>query len=298
MFVHAANPALIWPDTNKFKQAMDKLDFLVAADFFMTDTAKMADIVLPSTTFWEGDVLKDYTFVGLPLVMLANKVVEPLGECMEDWRIWVELGKRMGYGEYFPWRNSDEYYNAILEPSGITVEKLRQNPAGIWYGDLGRQQKYLEEGLASPSGKVELYSETLEKYGYDPLPDFVEPIDHGLVEEYPLVLVTGARMVPFTHSRYRNVNRLRKLVPYPTVEINTDTARGLGIENDGWVVVASPNGSIRLRARITDNIHPGVVSILHGWEEANANVLTDGDVLDPISGYPAYKAAACRISRD
>ena len=303
MFVHGANPALIWPDSNKFKEAMGKLDFLVVSDLFMTETAKLADIVLPCTTFWEEDIIKDYTFVGLPLVVLANKVVEPLGECMENWQIWAELGKRMGYAEYFPWQSSEEFYDALIEPSGITVEKLRQNPAGIWYGDLNRKQKYLEEGLTSPSGKVELYSETLEKYGYDPLPDFVEPLpalvdNPKLVEEYPLILVTGARMAPFTHSRHRNVARLRKLAPYPTVEINTGTARSLGIAGDDWAVVASPNGSLRLRARVTDDIHPRVVSILHGWEEANVNLLTDGDARDPISGYPDYKAVMCRVSKD
>ena len=303
MIVHGANPALIWPNTGKVKEALSQLDFLVVSDLFMSETAKLADLVLPTTTFWEEDVLKDYAFVGLPLVMLANKVVEPLGECMENWWIWAELGRRMGYGDYFPWQSSEELCHVLLEPSGITVGQLREQPGGIWYGDLSHELKYMEEGLKTTSGKVELYSETVEGYGYDPMPDFVEPLpvlvdNPKLAEDYPLILTTGARISAFTHSRHRNVARLKKLAPYPTVEINTGTARNLGIADGYWVVVESPKGSIRLRAKATADIHPRVVSILHGWEEANVNLLTDGDVRDPISGYPGYKAVSCRVAKD
>ncbi|MFC1906757.1 molybdopterin-dependent oxidoreductase [Chloroflexota bacterium] len=303
MIVHGSNPALIWPDSNKVKQALSQLDFLVVSDLFMSETARLADVFLPSITFWEGDILKDYQFVGLPMAVLANKVVEPLGECRDNWQIWAELGRRMGYAEYFPWQTTDELVNDLLEPSGMTVEQLREHPSGVWYGNMGQKQKYLEKGLKTSSGKVELFSETLEGYGYAPLPEFTEPLPAlaetpGLAEDYPLILTTGARMSPFTHSRHRNVARLRKLAPYPTVEINTDTARNMGIATDDWVIVESPRGSLRIRARVTNDIHPRVVSIPHGWEEANVNLLTDGDARDPISAYPGYKAAICRVTRD
>lgn len=303
MIVHGANPALVWPDSNKIMEALGQLDFLVVSDLFMTETAKLADVFLPTITFWEEDVLKDYQFVGLPLVALGNKVVEPLGECMGNWKIWAELGKRMGYAEYFPWQSNDELLTTLLEPSGITLEQLKEHPGGIWYGDLNPKQKYLEEGLKTPSGKVELFSETMEGYGYDPLPEFTEPLpaladNPGLAEEYPLILTTGARASAFTHSRHRNVPRLKKLAPYPTIEINTGTARNLGIVDGEWVAVESPGGSIRLRARATDDIHPRVVSIPHGWDEANVNRLTDGDARDPISGYPGFKSVMCRVTKD
>jgi len=303
MIVHGANPVLIWPNANKVREALGQLDFLVVADLFMTETAKLADVVLPTITFWEGDVLKDYTFVGLPMVALANRVVEPLGECMDNWKMWAELGKRMGYADYFPWQSTEELLSTLLEPSGITVEQLREHPEGVWYGDLGRKQKYLEEGLNTPSGKVELFSETMGNYGYDPLPEFTEPLpalvdNPKLAADYPLILTTGARVSAFTHSRYRNVARLKKLVPYPVVEINTSTAQNLDIADGDWVVVESPNGRIGLRAKTTDDIHPRVVSIPHGWDEANVNLLTDGDIRDPISAYPGYKSVMCRVTKD
>jgi anaerobic selenocysteine-containing dehydrogenase len=303
MIIHGSNPALIWPDSNKVKQALSQLDFLVVSDMFMSETAKLADVFLPSVSFWEADVFKDYQFVGLPMAVLANKVVEPLGECRDNWQIWAELGRRMGYAEYFPWQTNDELINDLLEPSGMTIEQLREHPSGVWYGNPGQKQKYLDEGLKSPSGKVELYSEILEGYGYPPLPEFIEPLTAlaeapEMAEDYPLILTTGARVSPFTHSRHRNVARLRKLAPYPAVEINTGTAREMGIATDDWVVVESPKGRLRIRAKVTDDIHPRVVSIPHGWEEANVNLLTNGDARDPISAYPGYKAAICRVTRD
>ena len=132
MIVHGANPALIWPNTSKVKEALSQLDFLVVSDLFMSETAKLADLVLPTTTFWEEDVLKDYAFVGLPLVMLANKVVEPLGECMENWWIWAELGRRMGYGDYFPWQSTDELLTTLLMQLNYRLSTWYKSLTLLW----------------------------------------------------------------------------------------------------------------------------------------------------------------------
>jgi anaerobic selenocysteine-containing dehydrogenase len=298
VIVHGSNPMMTWPDTSKVKQAFSELDLLVVSDLFMTETAKLADIFLPTTTIWEGEALKDYAFVGMPLVILAHKVVEPLGECQENWQIWAELGKRMGYAEYFPWQSTDELLANLLEPSGYTLNQLKTTLGGIVYGNPIGGQKYLEKGLSSPSGKVELYSQLMEKYGYEPLPAFIEPLKgDGQAKDYPLILISGTRVHAFTHSRHRNVARLKKLIPYPTVEINTATARKLGISDGDEVTVESPQGSISLKARLSDDIHPRVISITHGWEEANVNLLTDGDARDPVSGYPAFKSVMCRVQK-
>ena len=294
LIVQAANPALTWPDTGKVRQALGQLDLLVVCDLFMTETAKLADIFLPVTSFLEAEVLKDYSFGGLPLIAIGNKVVEPLGDCREDWWVWSELGRRMGYGEYFSWQSTDELLANLLEPSGITVEQLKENSGGIMYHNLNDSKKYMVEGLNSPSGKVEVFSQVLEEYGYDPLPTFTEP---ELAEGYPFILTTGARVNAFTHSQHRNVARLRKLVPQPLVEINTSTARELGVADGDRVTVESPRGSIKLEAKITDDIHPRVFSLQHGWEEANANILTDDKGNDPISGYPAFKSVMCRVTK-
>jgi len=295
MIIQAANPALTWPDSSRVRQALEKLDLLVVSDMFMTETAKLADIFLPAASLMESKVLTDYATKGLPLIALSNRVVEPPVDCLEDWRLWTGLGRKMGHADYFPWQNADELFTFLLEPSGVTLKQLEQNPGGILYHPLDRQRKYEQEGFGTPSGKVELFSPTLAEYGYDPLPTFT-PLD-DLSERYPFTLITGSRTIAFSQSRHRNIPRLRKLVPEPVVEINPAPARALGITSGETMALESPRGSITLKAVVTPDIHPGVLSIQHGWEEANANILTANEPHDPISGYPAFKTIPCRVRK-
>jgi anaerobic selenocysteine-containing dehydrogenase len=294
LVVQACNPALTWPDSDKVRRAFEELDLLVVSDLFMTETAKLADIVLPAAAFLERKILTDYTSKGLPLVALSNKVVKSPGECIEDWRLWAELGRRLGYNDYFPWPNADELFRYLLEPSGVSLEQLEQNPGGIFYHSLDRQRKYEQEGFSTPSGKVEIFSRTLADYGYDPLPTFTPPPEDPA---YPFTLITGTRTIAFTHAGFRHLARLRKLEPEPLVEVNPESADKLAIADGEPVVLESPKGSLTLKARVTDEVPPGVLSIQHGWEEANANLLTAFDPPDPVSGYPAFKTVPCRVRK-
>ncbi len=294
IIVQACNPALTWPDSKKVRRALEKLDLLVVSDLFMTETARLADIFLPAAAFLERKILTDYTSKGLPLVAVSDKVVEPPGECLEDWRLWAELGRKVGYSDYFPWQSADELFRYLLEPSGVSLEQLEKNPGGIMYHRLDRQRKYEQEGFSTPSGKVEIFSPTLADYGYDPLPTFTPPPEDPA---YPFTLITGTRTIAFTHSGFRQLARLRKLVPGPLVEINPESAEKLGITDGEPVLLESPKGSLTLKARVTDEVPPGVLSIQHGWEEANANLLTAFDPPDPISGYPAFKTVLCRVRK-
>ena len=301
LIIAGGNPLLTMPNTNKVRRAFEKLDLLVVIDVFMTDTAKMAHIVLPGTTFLERQDLRHWRQSGLSLVVATNRVVEPVGNSMEDWKIWAELGKRMGYGEYFLWKDSDELFEYLLKPSGITLAQLKENPGGIYYVER-EFQKYLKDGFSTPSKKVELYSELMEQYGYDPLPTFREPAESpvsrpDLVSRYPLILTTGTRTAAYLHSEYRNLPSLRKLVPEPLIEINPQIASSLGIANGDLVKVESPRGSIELKAKLTKDIHPRVVSIQHGWSGANANLLTDDKGRDPISGYPGFRCLLCQVTK-
>ncbi len=299
LMIQGCNPILTWPNTNKVKKAFEKLELLVVIDLFMTDTAKVADIVLPGTTFLERKDLRDYSNLGLPLIMMSDKVIEPLGNCMEDWKIWSELAKRMGYAEYFPWEDVEQLFEYFLGRTNITTDQLRQNPGGVFHAER-EFEKYLRQGFDTPSGKVEIYSETMEKLGYDALPTFHEPLESpvskpDLARRYPLILTTGARVQAFTHSQYRNVPILREYVPEPLVEINTETAVGLGIADGDTVTIESARGSIKLKAKVTEDIFPKVVSVLHGWSEANGNMLTDDEGHDPVSAYPGFRSVLCRV---
>jgi anaerobic selenocysteine-containing dehydrogenase len=295
LIAQGCNPLLTWPDTKRVRQAFEKLDLLVVADLFMTETAKLADVFLPAVAFPERRIMRDHFFEGLPLIALGNKVVEPPPDCLEDWRIWAELAKRMGYAEFSPWRDTDELFAYLLEPSGITLGQLEQNPGGIIYLRPDHWRKYEEEGLGTPSGKVEIFSSIMAEHGYDPLPAFPQPEEPS--ERYPFALISGSRVNAFTHSQHRHIARLRKLAPQPLVEINLGVAKGLGIAEGDGVVVQSASGSIRLKAKITPDIHPKVLSIQHGWDEANANILTDDEHLDPVSGYPGFKTILCQVRK-
>ena len=301
MIVSGANPVVTWPNSMKVKQALEKLDFLVVMDVFMTPTAKMADIVLPACTFLERLFLcRIYETECIPMVMLNKPVIEPLWESWSDCRFWLELAKRMGYEEYFPWKSDEEALDYFLHPSGLTVKYLRdEHPTGIIYGKLNYDE-YKEKGMRTPSGKIELYSEELERLGYDPLPTYREPPESPistpeLAKEYPLVLTTGARELEWWHSQHRNLPGLRRRNPEPTAEIHPDTARKYGIGDGEPMIVETERGSLEVKARVTEDIIPELVSLGHTWPEASENILTDDTPADPISGYPAFKALLCKV---
>jgi anaerobic selenocysteine-containing dehydrogenase len=304
MIISGSNPLLTWPDSQKIKQAFQKLNFLVVMDQFMSQTAKMADIVLPAATFLERTELSDYySLWGLPYVMLRKKVVD-YEECWPDLKFWFELAQRLGYAQYFPWKTIEEVLDYILEPSGLTVKKLtEETPQGVTYGSVKYKEKEYEfEGFRTPSGKVELYSETLAGLGYPPMPTFEEPPESpvsnpGLAEEYPLVLTTGARILEFCHSQHRNIPRLCQKSPEPLAEINLATATKYGIADGDMVRVSTKRGSIEIKTIVSENIMPDVICISHGWDEANVNILTSQEPADPIIGYPALKALLCRVAR-
>lgn len=300
LIIDGSNPVLTWPNTNKVKDAFSRLELLVTIDLFMTETAKLAHIFLPAATFVEGQSMRDYSLRGLPLTVWGRQAIAPLGNSLPDWKIWSELGTRMGYGEYFPWRDEDELSQYLLRRSGVTLNQSKQHQEVIFYHSVeGRE--YLKDGFNTPSGKVEIYSKTMAEHGYPPLPTFEEPAESplsrpDLAEKYPLILTTGARVSAFSHSRYRNVATLRRHCPEPSAEINIETAAALGISDGDRVVVESPRGSIELKANVSEDIHPRAVSIQHGWTEANANILTDGG-RDPISGYPSLRSILCRVTK-
>ncbi|MBL7202805.1 MAG: molybdopterin-dependent oxidoreductase [Desulfobacteraceae bacterium] len=297
----AANPALTWPNTNKVKRVLEELEFVVVADLFMTDTAKMADIVLPGTTFLERQDLLDYRNRGFPIIVRTDKAIEPVGNSREDWKMWAELGRKMGYDGYFPWEDTDELFAYLLEEAGISLDEMKQNPGGFQYAEQ-RYNKYLENGFNTPSGKVEISSELMKEHGYDSLPTFIEPAESpvsqpDLAEKYPLILIAGPRTRFYYHSQYRNLSLLRKEMPEPLIEIHPETAGRAGISDGDTVKVESLRGATRIKTKFTEDIHPRVICAQHGWSEANINVLTDDENRDPTSAYPGFRSVLCRVSK-
>jgi anaerobic selenocysteine-containing dehydrogenase len=304
MIISGGNPALTLPDSGKIKKALQKTELLVVMDLFMTETAKLADIVLPACSSLERTgVGYVYSITsGLPYIMLRKRVIEPLGESLPDWRFWCQLGRRMGYEELFPWQSDEEVVEHWLKPTGLTIKQLsEENPEGVFFAqkkyDMGQKGEF-----RTPSKKIEIYSQTLAEHGYDPLPNHVEPSQSPvstpeLAEKYPLILSTGVRIPPYTNSKLRHVPALRRTAPEPLAEIHPDTARKYGIADGDMAAIETKGGEIKMKVRANQDLSPGIVIIPHGWAEANANLLTRLEPHDPVTGYPEFRPLLCRIRK-
>jgi anaerobic selenocysteine-containing dehydrogenase len=287
-----------FPNTRRFIDNARKLDFIVVTEYFHNEGTSLADIVLPIASWLERPVLN--AFPGRA-VRLATPIIEPPGETRPEWDIYAELAVRMGFGNEFWDGNFEKCLEDILEPMGITAAELKQHPEGIKPEQVARPEKEDEKvGFQTPSGKIELKSSIMAQYGYEPLPVYREPVESPLSQpeiarSYPLVLTSGARTIVYTHSQFRQIASLRRMIPEPLVDINPVDANERGIESGDEVEVSSRRGNIRLNAHVTDNIKAGVVNLPHGWAEANVNALIDDTALDPVSGFAPFKAQLCQV---
>ena len=305
-YIHGSNILLTTPDAQDVYRALRKIDFLTVADLFMTPTVALADIVLPVASYLEYDFVDITPYY--PIATVQRKVAQ-IGECWPDHKIINELGKKLGVGQYF-WKDADEALDFLLEPSGLTFEEFKRV---VIIPGAKEYRQYRTGGFPTPSGKVELYSEQLRKLGKDPLPVYYEPANTPLgapelTNEYPLV-VTVWKPECYRHSGDRNIDFLRELHPEPIVEIHTETAKKLGIEDGDWVHIESKLGRVKQKASLTSAIDPRVViadygwwfpekgvAELYGWQESNINVLIDDE---PPYGYdlgtPNLRGALCRV---
>jgi len=301
--VNGSNMAAAWPDSDAFVASLKKLDLVVVMDLFMTQTAKLAHYVLPASSNPErlGLAMNYGLTGGISYCLLNRKIIEPIGESWPDWKFFTELGKKMGYESYFPWKTDEELLDFLLEPSGITRNQLdKENPSGMWFGE----RSYDMSGkIRTPSGKYEIYSQTLADSGYDPLPRYIECHENHLstpelFKEYPLIALTGYRIKEYIGWQYRNIPQMRHTVKDAQVVIHPLTAKKYDVEEEDVVFVETPQKQIMMKVHITDDMRPGVAGITHGWEEQqNANILTKRYPNDPVTGYPAMKNFACRIRR-
>lgn len=304
------------PNPEIWKQCFRALDFLVVFDRFMTADGMYADIVLPATTNFEN---LGYLRYPSGYCQLRRRVIEPIGEARSGFVFLTELAQRLGYGELFPATEEDRLEFAF-EGSPVSVEDLKAHPEGVRY-DAGKKDyhKYAKgllrrdggPGFNTPSGKIELASSLLQKYGYDALPVYVEPIEGPLgspelYKKYRLVLNTGARLQSAFRSQHLNIPGLLKLQPRPHVLINPVDAKERGISDQEKVWVVSPRGRVGVWAKVTDDVMTGQVELNVGggspihapeWRDANANLVTDYENRDPISGFPVYKALLCEVKK-
>ncbi len=304
-----------WADAKLWRRTLAALDLLVVVNLFPTADAQYADLLLPAATPYE---ITSYE-VKDNWVQLRSQLIEPLGEARSNYLIFTELAERLGYGDNWP-ETDEEKVRHGLKGTGVTLEMLRDNPAGL---PLPMQemkyQKYKtgelrtdgKPGFETPTGKFEFTSEWYRSNGYEPLPVYTEPIEgplaaKELTEKYPLVFNSGARMQSTFRSQHLNIPSLIKMQAKPLVWIHPADASQRGIDDGDAVWVESLRGKVRFWAYLTDDIVPGVVEANMGgggplgpkeWQEANVNALTDAENRDPISGFPVYKALLCNVFR-
>ncbi len=301
------NPVVTRANAREAYEALKKIDFLAIVDFFMTPTADLADIFLPSATWLEQNHIAD-NWKRHGYVLARQKCVD-VGECWQDHKIFMELGKRMGQQW---WDTVEDALDYLLEPAGLTWEQFKEKR--YLKGEMV-YQKYRERGFSTPTKKVEIYSTLMEKWGYDPMPKYVEvaesPISKPKVaEKYPYILDAGLRTPTFFHSANRQLPWQREIRENPIVEIHPETAKKHGIKEGQWVYIESPRGRIKQCAKLNDGIDPRVIVAEHGWwypemkeeghgwDVSNVNLLTDNayETLDPAMGSTNLRVCLCSIS--
>lgn len=296
----------------------DKLEFVFVSDFFMTPTAELADIVLPAAFCTEVDTIVAAFMYPSNYITASRKVVEPLGECKDDRETAIEIAKQMGV-DVTPWESVEDFLNWRLKYLGLAFDELCQRPdSRITFPRRFKRYENSTPPFHTASGKVELYSSVFEAMRLDPLPVFQEPPESPistpeLFKEFPLIY-THYRLPSYMHSEGRQIERQRQLVPYPYLEINSETASKLGISEGDWVYLETPKsrGKWRLnyKARLVSGMHPNVVAGPHGWWfpekpgpehgcfEANINALLSLDPpYDPVVGNVQCRAILCRVEK-
>ena len=302
-------------------KALESLDFMVAADLFMTPTTAHADIVLPVNTPWERDNVRSDFAVSQEAVghvQYRKPVLEPAGESRSDAWIVFALAERLGLGDHFWHGDLDAAYRALLDPSDLDLDSLKSEPNGITVPLRTRYRKYASDGggFATPSGKIEIYAQAFLDHGYDPLPGYTEPAlspesRPEYAKEFPLILTT-AKTPHFLQSQMRGLSSLRRAEAQPRLEIHPGTASTRGIDDGDWVIITTPHGATRATAHFSDQIDKRVVSATHGWWQgcealgepgydaervhgANVNALFGRDLCDRVSGSVPLKSYLCQV---
>jgi molybdopterin-containing oxidoreductase family molybdopterin binding subunit len=268
------------------KKMFPQLDLIVDTELFMTPTARYADILLPVASYLEFSDLIPHPY---PYVQLQQKVIEPLYESRSDVDIAAGLAERLGFKEYFE-GGQDAFIDLILDSGndsikGVTREKLKEGAMPLTF--IPQMNQEFDIPFATPSGKIELYTETLVEEG-QALPVFLKPLESPLEpggNKYPLAFIQGHSRFR-THSMFSNVSSLLELNPEPLVEINPRDADARQIADDDLVTVFNDRARTTLKARLTEGVGPGVINITQGWwidqfKEGSVNHLTH-DVINPV----------------
>jgi len=260
-------------DPKLWREALKKLDFVVAVDLFHTPTTQYADVVLPATTFLEKDSFRSWW---VPLQSINKLIAVP--DCRSDMEINFELARR--FDPDFEFETLHDLYDDILKPSGMTFAELQEKgwaypPEGSSSCPYRRHEKGLlrpdkRPGFRTPTGRFEIYATLREEWDTEPLPHheespFTPTSRPDLYKGYPLILSTGRRSPAFFHTEHRNIPWLRDIDPDPIVEIHPKTAAEHDIGGGEWMWVENWMGRARFKAKLTRVVPEWMIMAAHGW---------------------------------
>jgi formate dehydrogenase major subunit len=285
MYIMGENPMVSDPDTNHVRESLGNLDFLIVQDIFLTETAELADLVLPASTFAE----KDGTFTNTERrIQRVRKAIEPVGESKPDWVILMEIMNKLGYNKTYnnPMEIMEEIASVTPSYGGIDYERIEEE--GIQWPCPSKDHpgtKFLHKGKFSRGKGL------FNAIEYTPSVELAD-------DEYPLVLTTGRILYQYhTRTMTDKSEGLTKIAPESYIEMNPKLAAELKIEDGEKVKVSSRRGEIFTKAKVTDTITNNVVFIPFHYAEGAANVLTNADSLDKKAKIPELKVCAVKVDK-
>jgi len=286
MYIMGENPMVSDPNTKHVRQALDKLDFLVVQDIFFTETAELADVVLPGACWAEKEGTVTATSRS---VQWRAKAIPPPGEAKADLDIICNIANRLGFK--FNYQNADEVLReinlAVPSYAGITPERVKEKVGGLTWPCP------TDDHPGTPILHSETFA-TVERLG-KLIPVEHQPPFEVTDNEYPLLLTTGRVVMHYnTGSMTRRSSSLLKRSPELFVEVNQADAEKLGISADEEVKISTRRGDTIAKTTITNRVPPGVVFMPFHFSGTNALVV---EALDEKAKVPEFKVAACKIAK-
>jgi assimilatory nitrate reductase catalytic subunit len=289
------NPLVSLPDSNFTRQALEKLEHYSVIDFFLSETAAYADVVLPGSLH-EEDEGTVTTLEGR--VVKINAAIPPPGEARRDWEIICDLAARLGRGQYFPYRSTEQIFEELTRASkggtadygGITWQRVVEEQGVFWPcpepGHPGTPRLYEGGRFYHPDGRA--------RFIPTPWRESSETPD----EEYPVYLTTGRVISQYlSGTQTRRIGALVDQYPEPLCEIHPVLAEKLGVTDGDMVRLTSRRGTMTAPAKVVSSIQPDTVFVPYHWPgDKSANLLTKR-ALDPISKIPEFKVSAVRVEK-
>lgn len=289
------NPVVSLPDANFTKEAFNRLEHYSVIEFFMSETARHANIVLPGSLHAEDE---GTSTSAEGRVIRLNRAVDPPGEARVDWHILLDIAKRLGRGQYFQYNTAEDIFNDLRLASkggtadyyGITYDKIVKNQGVFWpckeLDDPGTPRLFEDKVFYTPDKKAHFNA-----VEHRPPTEVVD-------DEYPVWLTTGRVISQYlSGTQTRRIGGLVDMYPEPLVEMHPVMAQKVGVQSGELVTVESRRGQVTLKCTVVDTIRKDTVFIPYHWaDDKSANLLTIR-ALDPVSKIPEFKVCACRVKK-